>query len=159
MKNQILKLSSKFTALPIGAAIAALLSVAASDLRAADYATTVSNLYPLVYYRLNDPAPSIQTADVASNLTSLAPADLYYLGTAGVSYTHPATNGLIGSMTGAASFAGGFAVAPYFASANQTTFAAEIWFNVNPSTTGVLLLQREFGRPLRLDSILWRGRH
>ncbi len=105
----------------------------------ADYASAMTNLHPLVYYRLNDPAVSTQFADVASNLSGLGgAANGYYLGTAGSTYSHPVTSGLIGSMTGAASFTGGFAVMPYYAAANQTTFAAEMWFDVVPGTAAVL---------------------
>jgi len=138
MKNRILKLSSKFTALTIGAGIAALLSGAASDLRAADYPTTVSNLHPLVYYRLNDVAAPTPT-DGATNLSSLgAGANGYYVGTSGTTFIHPVTTGLTGSMDAAASFTGGYVETPFLASFNQNRFAVEMWFNMVAGTGGAI---------------------
>jgi hypothetical protein len=77
MNNRTLKLSSKLTSLTIGAAIAALLSGAALDLRA-DYPGTVLSLNPVAYYRLNETNQPPQ-ADSATNYgTAGANATLYY---------------------------------------------------------------------------------
>jgi hypothetical protein len=80
MNNRTLKLSSKFTSLTIGAGIAALLSGAASDLRA-DYPSTVLSLNPVAYYRLNE-TNLPPAADLGTNLgTAGAVGTLYYIKT------------------------------------------------------------------------------
>jgi hypothetical protein len=123
------------------APLAALLWGAAFNARA-DYVSAVSNLNPLVYYRLNEPAAAIPI-DLATNYSAVgAAADLEYLGYAGSSYMHPVTNGLTGSMTGAAAFTGGYAMMPYssniLGSFNQQTFAAEAWVNANANPAGAI---------------------
>jgi hypothetical protein len=96
----------------------------------ADYVSTVTNLNPLVYYRLNEHTNTTQFVDGVTNYSSLGVvANGGYMGVSGTTFTHPVTNGLTGSMTGAASFTGDLAEMPYISSVNTSVFAAEGWFN------------------------------
>ncbi|MCX6927620.1 MAG: immunoglobulin domain-containing protein, partial [Verrucomicrobia bacterium] len=54
----------------------------------------------------------------------------FYRGTAGGSYTHPTTPGLLtGSSDGATTFSGGSMLVPYSAALNTSVFTAETWIN------------------------------
>src|ERR1700733_8739369 len=100
----------------------------------AQYSTAVSNLNPVVYYRLNDPAVSSPFADEATNSSSLSTGtNGYYVGT----ISHPDTSSLIGGMTAETSIAGGIVEMPYQnVWASSQVYAAEMWFNVVPSIAG-----------------------
>lgn len=96
----------------------------------ADYSSTVLSYNPAAYWRLND-SGTVPLADQAVNLGSVgAPVNGFYRGTAGTTYTHPTTPGVLtGSSDGATTFVGGNMLVPNSAALNTAVFTAEAWIN------------------------------
>lgn len=120
MKRQILKLTGML----------ALVSGAATTLTA-DYASTVSNLKPVAFWRLNETTQP-PAADVAVNAGSLGDSALgYYLGTA----QHPvpgALNGRTDSAVGFDATANSATMVPYMPEMNpKAPFTVEAWLSPN----------------------------
>jgi hypothetical protein len=120
MKRQILKLTSML----------ALISSAATTLTA-DYASTVSNLKPVAFWRLNETTQP-PAADVAVNAGSLGNSAVgYYLGTA----QHPvpgALNGRTDSAVGFDATANSVTMVPYMPEMNpKAPFTVEAWLSPN----------------------------
>ncbi len=120
MKRQILKLTGML----------ALVSGAATTLTA-DYASTVSNLKPVAFWRLNETTQP-PAADVAVNAGSLGDSAVgYYLGTA----QHPvpgALNGRTDSAVGFDATANSVTMVPYMPEMNPAApFTVEAWLSPN----------------------------
>ena len=120
MKRQILKLTGML----------ALISSAATTLTA-DYASTVSNLKPVAFWRLNE-STQPPAADVAVNVGSLGDSAVgYYLGTA----QHPVPGALTGRTDSAVGFdatANSVAMVPYMPAMNpKAPFTVEAWLSPN----------------------------
>ena len=132
-------LSSTLAKLTFGAAVAGMLGAVGPAARAADYPTTVSNLNPVAYYRLND--TTSPATDFSTNLGSLgAAANAYYNGVVGTDYTHPVAGALAGdSDTAAQTLTGtGCIGVPHNPILNGNTFTYECWFD--PTGNGAAIL-------------------
>jgi len=120
MKRQILTLTGML----------ALISSAATTLTA-DYASTVSNLKPVAFWRLNE-STQPPAADVAVNAGSLSDSAVgYYLGTA----QHPVPGALTGRTDSAVGFdatANSVTMIPYMPEMNpKAPFTVEAWLSPN----------------------------
>ena len=97
----------------------------------ADYRSTLLSYNPAAYWRLNETA-TVPIADQAANSGSVgAVANAFYKGTAGSTYTHPATGALAGDANAAVTFSGGYVGVPYIPSFNTKVFTLEAWLNPN----------------------------
>lgn len=102
----------------------------------ADYASTVTNLNPIAYYRLNETTP-VPLADIATNSGTLGSAAIgYYFN----SPTHPAPGALAGSTDTAAAFSASVknaVLVPWSTSINpRPPFSIEGWFYPATSPSG-----------------------
>lgn len=142
MKSRILKVTR----------IVALLSGAISIVKA-DYPSTISNLNPVAYWRLEETTPP-PPADVANNLGTLGEsADGFYLGTS----AHPSPGALVGSSDTACYYdgvAGTYTMVPYSPSLNPAApFSVEAWLNpsaqfeVGSTTVTCALSSGQFAAP------------
>jgi hypothetical protein len=112
----------------------------------ADYPSTVLSYHPAAYWRLNETA-TVPIADQAANSGSVGPvANGFYVGTAGVTYTHPTTGALAGDANGAATFAaGGYVKVPYSATFDTPVFTGEIWYKPDAApATGTAISRADF---------------
>ncbi|HEY5908981.1 MAG TPA: LamG-like jellyroll fold domain-containing protein [Verrucomicrobiae bacterium] len=132
--------------------VSALALAASMPTAKADYASTVTSLNPIAYYRLNETTP-VPPADIATNSGTFgASATGYYFN----SPTHPAPGALAGSTDTAAAFsaaAKNAMLVPWSSTLNpRPPFSIEGWFypasspNGNPATTPLASLTVANGR-------------